>query len=135
MEDITDRDYSHAQKVFKEVCTDIGEYHDLYVQSDTFLLVDAFEKFRNKCIEICELDPIYFMSAPGLAWQACLKKAEVKLELITDYDMILMIEKGIRSVIWQATHSMLANNKYMNNYDKNSESSYIEYLDANNLYG
>ena len=77
--------------MFKEVCTDIGEYHDLYVQSDTVLLVDAFEKFRNKCIEICELVPIYFMSAPGLAWQACLKKAEVKLELITDYDMLLMV--------------------------------------------
>ena len=93
------------------------------------------EDFRNKCLEIYELDPIYFVSAPGLTWQACLKKTEVKLELITDYDMILMIEKGIRGVIWQATHSMLANNKYMNNYDKNSESSYIEYLDANNLYG
>ena len=96
MEDITDKGYSHAQKVFKEVCTDIGEYHDLYVQSDTVLLVDAFEKFRNKCIEIYELDPIYFVSAPGLSWQACLKKAEVKLELITDYDMLLMVEKGIR---------------------------------------
>ena len=69
VEDITDKGYSHAQKVFKEVCTDIGEYHDLYVQSDTVLLVDAFEKFRNKCIEIYELDPIYFVSAPGLAWQ------------------------------------------------------------------
>ena len=77
--------------MFKEVCTDIGEYHDLYVQSDTVLLVDAFEKFRNKCIEIYELVPIYFVSAPGLAWQACLKKAEVKLELITDYDMLLMV--------------------------------------------
>ena len=77
--------------MFKEVCTDIGEYHDLYVQSDTVLLVDAFEKFRNKCIEIYELVPIYFVSAPGLAWQACLKKVEVKLELITDYDMLLMV--------------------------------------------
>ena len=93
------------------------------------------EDFRNKCLEIYELDPIYLVSAPGLTWQACLKKAEVKLELITDYGMILMIEKGFRGVIWQATHSMLANNKYMKNYDKNSESSYIEYLDANNLYG
>ena len=97
--------------------------------------LEVLEDFRNKCLEIYELDPIYFVSAPGLTWQACLKKTEVKLELITDYDMILMIEKGIRGVIWQATHSMLANNKYMNNYDKNSESSYIEYLDANNLYG
>ena len=76
------------------------------------------------------------MSAPGLAWQACLKKTEVKLELIADYDMLLMIEKGIRGEICQATHRYAkANNKYMKNYDKNIESSYIEYLDANNLYG
>ena len=88
------------------------------------------------CLEIYELDPIYFVSAPGLAWQACLKKTEVKLELITDYDMILMIGKGIRGGICQATRRYAkANNKYMKNYDKNSESSYIEYLGANNLYG
>ena len=95
-----------------------------------------FENFRNKCLEIYELDPIYFVSAPGLAWQACLKKTEVKLELITDYDMLLMIEKGIRGGICQATHRYAkANNKYMKNYNKNVESSYIQYLDANNLYG
>ena len=75
------------------------------------------------------------MSAPGLAWQICLKKTEVKLELITDYDMILMIEKGIRGGICQATHRYAkANNKYMKNYDKNNESSDIGYLDADNLY-
>ena len=76
------------------------------------------------------------MSALGLALQACLEQAKVKLELITDYDMILMIEKGIRGGICQATHRYAkANNKYMKNYDKNAESSYMEYLDANNLYG
>ena len=100
------------------------------------MLADVFENFRNKCIKIYELDPIYFVSAPGLAWQACLKKTGVKLELITDYDMLLMIEKWIRGGICQATHMYVkANNKYMKNYDKNNESSYIEYLDANNLYG
>ena len=88
------------------------------------------------CLEIYELDPTYFVSAPGLAWQACLKKTGVKLELLTDYDMILMIEKGIRGGICQATHRYAkANNKYMKNYDKNNESSYLKYLDANNLYG
>ena len=73
-------------------------------QSDTLLLADVFENFRNMCLEIYELDPTYFVSAPGLAWQACLKKTGVKLELITDYDMLLMIEKGIRGGIFQATH-------------------------------
>ena len=83
-----------------------GEYHDLYVQSDTLLLADVFENFRNKCLEIYELDRIYFVSAPGLGWQACLKKTGVKLELITDYDMLLMIEKGITGGICQATHML-----------------------------
>ena len=88
------------------------------------------------CLNIYELDPVYFVSAPGLAWQACLKKTGVKLELITDYDMLLMIEKGIRGGICQATHRYAkANNKYMKNYDKSIESSYLMYLDANNLYG
>ena len=99
------------------------------------MLAGVFGNFGNKCIEICKLDPIYFVSASGLAWQACLKKTRVKLELITDYDMLLMIEKGIRGGICQATHRYAkANNKYMKNYDKNIESSYIQYLDANNLY-
>ena len=113
-----------------------GKYHDLYAQSDTLLLADVFENFRNMCLEIYELDPVYFVSAPGLAWQACFNKTKVKLELLTDYDMLLMVEKGIRGEICQATHRYAkANNKYMRNYDKNNESSYIAYLDANTLYG
>ena len=88
------------------------------------------------CLNIYELDPVYFVSAPGLAWQACLKKTGVKLELITDCDMILIIEKGIRGGICQATHRYAkANNKYMKNYDINIESSYIKYLDANIYMG
>ena len=62
LEDISDKDYSHAQKVFKEYCIDMGDYHDLYVQTDTFLLADVFENFRNKCLEICGLDPSHFLS-------------------------------------------------------------------------
>ena len=100
LEDISDEDYPHVQKV-----GGVFEIkNDLYVQSDTLLLADVFENFRNVCLEIYELDPIYFVSALGLAWQACLKKTEIKLELITDYDMILMIEKGIRDGICKATH-------------------------------
>ena len=113
-----------------------GKYHDLNVQSDTLLLADVFENFRNMSLDIYGLDPVYFVPAPGLAWQACLKKTEVKLELLTDYDMILMIEKGIRGGICQATHRYAkANNKYMKNYDKSIDSLHIEHLDANNLYG
>ena len=98
LEDISDEDYAHAQKVWDVFeINNLGEYHDLYVQSDTLLLADVFENFRNMCLEIYELDPVYFVSAPGLAWQACLKKTGVKLELLTNYDMLLMVENGIRA--------------------------------------
>ena len=87
-------------------------------------------------IEIYKIDPAYFLSAPGLAWQACLKKTGVELDLLTDIDMLLMFEEGIRGGMCQATYRYAkANNKYMTNYDKNKESSYLQYLDANYLYG
>ena len=137
MENIDDIDYRHDNNVFKKFkLKNLGEYHDLYVQSDTILLADVFENFRNMCIKVYELDPAHFLSLPGLAWQICLKKTNVKLELLTDYDMLLMVEEGIRGGICQTIHRHAkTNNKYMKNYDKNKESSYIQYLDANNLYG
>ena len=114
----------------------LGEYDDLYVQSDTLLLADVFENFRNMCIEVYELDPAHFLSLSGLAWQACLKKTNIKLELLTDYDMLLMVEEGVRGGMCHSIHRHAkANNKYIKNYDKNEESLYIQYLDANNLYG
>ena len=95
MEDITNADYAHAKKVFKYYeIKNLGEY----IQSDTLLLTDVFEIFRNLCIKIYELDPAKFLSAPGLAWQAALKKNKVKLYLLTDIDMLLMEEKGIRGM-------------------------------------
>ena len=135
-EDISDKDYLHAHKVWEEFgIRNLGEYHDLYVQTGTSLLADVYEKFRDKCIEIYGLDPSYFLSAPGLAWQACLKKTKVKLELLTDIDMLLMVEKETRGGICQSTHRYAkANNKYMKSYDKSIESLYLMYLDANNLY-
>ena len=137
LENIRDQDYEHIKKVWEifEI-KNLGDYHDLYVQCDTFLLSDVFENFRNKCIEIYKLDPAHFLPAPGLAWQACLKKIKVELELLTDIDMLLMVEKGTRGGICQAIHKYAkANNKYMKNYDKDIISSYLMYLDANNLYG
>ena len=105
MEDITDVDHTHAKGVFKSLNNkNLGDYHDLYVQTDTLLLAEVFENFRNKCIEIYELDSANFLSAPGLAWQACLKKTEVKLALLTNVDMLLMVEKGIRGATCHAIH-------------------------------
>ena len=120
MEDITDVDHRHAKRVFKNLNNkNLGDYHDLYVQSDTILLADVFENFRNMCIKVYELDLAHFLSAPGLAWQACLQKTEVELELLTGVDMLLMVEKGIRRGICHAMHRYAkANNKYMKNYEK-----------------
>ena len=127
MENIDDIDYRHGNNVFKRFkLKNLGEYHDLYVQSDTLLLADVFENFRNTCLKVYELDPAHFLSLPGLAWQACLRKTNIKLELLTDYDMLLMVEEGIRGGICHSIHRHAkANNKYMKNYDKNEESSYI----------
>ena len=131
MENITETDYIHANNVFKMFkLNNLGDYHDLYVQS-TLLLADVLCRIKTY-----ELDPAHFISLPGLAWQACLKKTGIELELLTDYDMLLMIEEGIRGGICHAVHRYAkANNEYMKNYDKSKESSYIQYLDANNLYG
>ena len=129
LEDISNKDYLHPQKVWEEFgIRNLGEYHDLYVQTDTLLLADVYEKFRDKWIEIYRLDPSYFLSAPGLAWQACLKKTEVKLELLTYINMLLMIEDGIRGGMCQSVHRHAkANNKYMKNYNRSIESSYLMY--------
>ena len=126
-EGITDEDYAHAQKVWNTFgIKNMGECHDLYVQSDTLLLAHVFENFRDKCIEEYELDPAHFLSAPGLAWQDCLKKTEVKLELLTDNNMLMISEDGIRGGMCQAVCRYAeANNKYMNNYDENKESSFL----------
>ena len=89
MEDITHADYRHAKRVLKIFNNkNIGKYHKLYVQSDTLLLSDVFENLRDKCIEIHKLDPAHFLSASGLAWEACLKKKERRLKLLTDIDVV-----------------------------------------------
>ena len=137
LENISETDYAHANNILKKFnINNLGEYHDLYVRSDTLLLADIFENFRQSCLKNYELDPAHFVSLPGLAWQACLKKTNVELELLTDYDMLLMVKEGIRGGICHAIQRYAkANNKYMKDYDKKKKSSYIQYLDANNLYG
>ena len=135
--DISETDYQHAQKVWETFeMKAMRDYHDLYLESDVLLLADVFENFRDVCHENYGLDPAWYYTAPGLAWDAALKITEVKLELLTDYDMLLMVEKGIRGgVSMISTRYGKANNPYMDKYDPNLPNKYITYLDANNLYG
>ena len=113
--DISDEDYSHAQKVWKRFDKkNLKEYHDLYLKTDTLLLTNIFEAFRSTCLEHYSIDPAHFHTSPRLAWQACLKKTGIELELLTDPDMLLMFERGIRGGITQAVHRYAeANNKYI----------------------
>ena len=105
MEDITDANYAHSKGVCKDFeIKHLGEYHDLYVQSNTLLLADVLENFRNMCINKCELDPLKFLSAPGFGWQADLKKTKVKLDFLTEIEMLLMVRKGIRGRISHCTY-------------------------------
>ena len=137
MNKISESDYKHTQRVWEEFgVRNIGDYHDLYLRTDVVLLGKVFEAFRDTCLKHYSLDPVHFYTAPRLAWKACLKKTGVRLELLMDPDMLLMFERGIRGGIIQAVHRYaLANNKYMADlYNPNKESSYLQYLDTNNLY-
>ena len=89
IEDITEVDYVHAKKVYKHFeINNLGEYRDLYLKSNVLLLADVFENFRKTVLEIYELDPAKFISTPSLVWKTALKKTQVKLDLITDIDML-----------------------------------------------
>ncbi|XP_065663039.1 uncharacterized protein LOC136085643 [Hydra vulgaris] len=136
-EDISDDDYSHAQNVWIEFnCKTFGDYHDLHNVSDVLLLADVFENFRDVCMSCYNLDPAWYYKSPELAWDAALKKKK-KIELQSDYDMILMIKKGIRGGIGMISNRLRTSNKqYMGDeYDQSKPSTFIQYLDANNLYG
>ena len=114
----------------------MDEYHDIYLKADVSLLADIFENFRDVCIKNYKLDSAWYYTSPGLSWDALLKKTEIKLDLLSDINMILFIEGGIRGGISMISNRYgKANNKCMENYDPKEESKYITYLDANNLYG
>ena len=133
----TDEEYSRAKQVWAEFgCRNLGDYHNLYVETDMLQLADVFENFRKVCQDKYGLDPAHYYSAPGLSWDALLKKTGVELELLTDMDMHLMIERGMRGGISMASkRHAKANNPRVEGYDPAQPTNYITYLDANNLYG
>src|SRR2546426_4978768 len=136
-DEISDEDFKFFKKVCKKLkIKTLGEYHDIYIMSDVLLLADVFENFRKTCLENYKLDPCHYYSAPGLAWDACLKMTNIKLELISDIDKYLFIEKGLRGGVSIITHrKATANNKNMKSFDEKKPSKHIAYFDANNLYG
>ena len=138
MSGVSNQDYEHACRVWSEFrIKDLGEYHDLYLCMDIILLANIFESFRKICLDNYGLDPAHFYTAPGLAWKAWLKTTRIRLELLLDPDMLLMFQQGIRGGITQSVHRWAkANNLHMGSeYTPREPTRYLQYLDANNLYG
>ena len=136
-EHISDKDYAHARNVWDVFgCQSMGDYCDLYCRTDVLLLADVFETFRKTCMGQYSLDPAHYYTSPGLSWDALLKKTGVELELLTDYDQHLFIEKGLRGGISMVSKRYArANNHLIEGYDSSKPNTHILYLDANNLYG
>ena len=138
MAGVSDQDYEHTCKVWRDFgVRNLEDYHDLYLKTDVILLANVLEAFRKVYLDNYGLDPAHFYTVPGLAWKACLKKTGIRLELLVDPDMLLMVERGIRGGITQSVHRWAkANNPYMGSeYNPSEPTRYLQYLDANNLYG
>ena len=135
---ISNKNYNHVLNVWNTFnMKTMKEFHELYNVSDVLLLADVFENFRDLCLKIYGLDPVYYFTAPGLAWDACLKVTGIQLELLSENNMLLLFEEGIRGGISIISNRYgKANNKYLRKgYNKNIPSKYLMYVDANNLYG
>ena len=135
-EPISEADYAHAHKVWKAFgCTNLGEYHDIYLKSDVLLLADVFENYRVSIQNLYGLDPAWYISGPQLAFDSCLKFTNVKIQLITDLDMYKFFERGIRGGVANISQRFArANNVYNPEYDPNLATSFILDLDMNSLY-
>ena len=136
-EGISDDDYAHAQAVWQEFeCETLGDFHDIYLETDVLLLADVFENFRKACLKHYKLDPAHYYTSPGLSWDALLKYTGVNLKLLTDVNKHLFVERGLRGGISMVSRRFCkANNPHLCGYNPQEETSYIMYYDANNLYG
>ncbi|KAL4132044.1 hypothetical protein QTP88_009265 [Uroleucon formosanum] len=134
---IKDEEYEHAMKVWDHFeCKTIGEYSDLYLKIDVLLLADIFENFRDVCMKTYNIDPAYYYTTPGFSFDAMLKYTAIKLELLSEYEMLLMFEDGIRGGLTQASMRYAkSNNEKTPDYNQANPKSWLVYQDCNNLYG